>query len=76
MKGYFELLKLKLSKDERKGMRRIVMKQIGRTKMKGRMGKSGTNNEGVVTIHHRPFHKITSTPCNYEFANDSRVFLF
>jgi hypothetical protein len=39
MKGYFELLKLKLSKDERKGMRRIVMKQIGRTKMKGRMGK-------------------------------------
>jgi hypothetical protein len=39
MKGYFELSKLKLSKDERRGMRRIVVKQIGRTKVKGRMGK-------------------------------------
>jgi hypothetical protein len=36
---YFELMKLKFSKDERKNMRRIVVKQIKGMRMKGRMGQ-------------------------------------
>jgi hypothetical protein len=38
-KTYFELTKLKLSRNERRGMKRKVVRQIGRMKVKGRMGK-------------------------------------
>jgi hypothetical protein len=71
-KAYFKLTKLKLFGDERRGMRRKVVRQIGRMKVKGRMGKNERNKEGGVTIRHHPF---ICTPCNYEFVNNSMVFL-
>jgi len=53
-------------------MKRKVMKQTRRMKMRGRWGKNERNKDGGATIHYHPF---ICTPCNYEFANDNKVFL-
>jgi hypothetical protein len=37
--AYFELMKLKFSGDGRRGMKRVVVRQIGRMRMKGRIGQ-------------------------------------
>jgi hypothetical protein len=64
---------LKRSGDKRKGMKREVVKQTKRMRVRGSMGKKWKNLKGGVTIHH---HLFISTHCNYEFANDDRVLLF
>jgi hypothetical protein len=37
--AYFELMKLKFSRDEKRGMKRVVVRQVGRMRMRERMGQ-------------------------------------
>jgi len=51
-----ELLKLKRSGDERRGMKRKVVKQIKRMRMRGRMGKKWKELRGGHYHKSPPFH--------------------
>jgi hypothetical protein len=71
--AYFKLMKLKLSRDEKKVWGEKLWYKLEEWEWGGGWGKCERNKEGGVTIHHHPF---VSTPYNYEFANDGKVFLF
>jgi hypothetical protein len=65
-------LKQKSFGDERKGMRKIVVKQTRRIIVKGKMGKKWKELRGVTIC----YHLFVCTSYNYEFTINGKVSLF